>query len=127
MKRFVRETVDEALKLESALARLRTPQRLAVLHYSPIPGTVEGEPPELYPFLGSSRLEEPLNRYRAAACFHGHAHRGQARGRTSAGVPVYNVALPLLKREMGAAPPLRHLDLPLTPPVDQRLGDRRAG
>ena len=80
MKRFVRETVDEALKLESALARLRTPQRVAILHYSPIQATVEGEPPELYPFLGSSRLEEPLNRYPVSLVFHGHAHRGQAGG-----------------------------------------------
>ena len=127
VKRFVREAVDEALKLERALARLQTPQRVALLHYAPIQGTVEGEPPALHPFLGSSRLEEPLNRYRAAACFHGHAHRGQAQGRTSAGVPVYNVALPVLKREMGEAPPLRRLDLIRTPPVDQRLGDRRAG
>ena len=63
-KAFVHEAVSEALKLESALARLRTPQRVAVLHYSPIEATVEGEPREIFPFLGSGRLEEPLNRYR---------------------------------------------------------------
>ena len=63
LKRFVREAVEEALKLESALAKLKTSQRVAVLHYSPIRETVEGEPPEVFPFLGSSRLEEPLLRY----------------------------------------------------------------
>ncbi len=103
MKRFVRETVDEALKLESALARLRTPQRVALLHYSPIQATVEGEPPELYPFLGSSRLEEPLNRYPVSLVFHGHAHRGQAEGRTRGGVPVYNVCLPASPRSRSGA------------------------
>src|SRR5687767_2963152 len=92
-KAFVHEAVNEALKLESALARLTTPQRIAVLHYSPIEATVEGEPREIFPFLGSSRLEEPLNRYRVTACFHGHAHRGAPEGRTSAGIPVYNVAM----------------------------------
>lgn len=97
-KAFVREAVDEALKLESALARLRTPQRVAVLHYSPIEATVEGEPREIFPFLGSSRLEEPLNRYNVAMAFHGHAHRGSPEGRTTSGIPVYNVAMPLMKR-----------------------------
>src|SRR5919197_734870 len=62
IKGFVREAIDEALKLESALAKLRTEQRIALLHYSPIESTVKGEPVEIYPFLGSSRLEEPLNR-----------------------------------------------------------------
>ncbi len=126
MKRFVRETVDEALKLESALARLRTPQRVAILHYSPIQATVEGEPPELYPFLGSSRLEEPLNRYEVAAVFHGHAHRGALEGRTRAGVPVYNVCLPLLRALDPDRPPVRIVEIaassvpasaPSAPPV----------
>ncbi len=98
IKRFVHEAVDEALKLESALAKLRTPQRVAVLHYAPIQTTVQGEPPEIFPFLGSSRLEEPLNRYPVAVVFHGHAHHGTPEGHTSAGVPVYNVALPLMRR-----------------------------
>ena len=100
IKQFVQEAVDEALKLESALARLRTPQRIAVLHYSPIRGTVEGEPPEIFPFLGCSRLEEPLNRYPVTAVFHGHAHHGSPEGRTGGGVPVYNVSLPLLRQDL---------------------------
>jgi Icc-related predicted phosphoesterase len=122
MKRFVREAVDEALKLESALARLRTPRRVAILHYAPIRATVEGEPPELYPFLGSSRLEEPLNRYAVDAVFHGHAHRGQPEGRTQSGVPVYNVCLPLLRGLDPDRPPLRIVELtaevaPVSPAV----------
>src|SRR5205809_908741 len=63
VKAFVREALDEALKLENALARLRTERRVALLHYSPIRDTVEGEPPEILPFLGCSRLEEPLERW----------------------------------------------------------------
>ena len=72
----LQEAVEEALKLESALARLRTQKRVALLHYSPIRATVEGEPPEIFAYLGSSRLEEPINLYRVSAVFHGHAHRG---------------------------------------------------
>src|SRR5229473_2073800 len=87
IKSFVREALDESLKLESALARLRTPHRIALLHYSPIQGTVEGEPPEIYPFLGCGRLGEPLNRYAVTAVFHGHAHRGALEGKTGEGVP----------------------------------------
>lgn len=97
IKEFVREAVDEALKLESALARLRHKPRIAVLHYSPIQETVEGEPVEIFAYLGSSRLEEPLSRYHVEAVFHGHAHRGKPEGKTALGVPVYNVSLPLLQ------------------------------
>jgi Icc-related predicted phosphoesterase len=96
IKRFVHEAVDESLKLESALARLRTPARIAVLHYAPIPETVDGEPREIYPYLGCSRLAEPLTRYQVSAVFHGHAHHGTLSGRTSNGTPVHNVSLPLL-------------------------------
>lgn len=114
IKAFVQEAVDESLKLESALARLRTEHRIAVLHYSPIRGTVEGEPPEIFPYLGSSRLEEPINRYRVSAVFHGHAHRGAPEGRTSTGVPVYNVAMPLLGRLHPTRPPYLVWELPLS-------------
>ena len=113
VKVFVQEAVDESLRLEAALARLRTHRRVAVLHYSPIRGTVEGEPPEIFPYLGSSRLEEPINRYRVSAVFHGHAHRGTAEGHTSTGVPVYNVAMPLLARLNPDRPPYLIVELPL--------------
>jgi Icc-related predicted phosphoesterase len=108
---FVREALDEALKLESALARLRTQHRIALLHYSPIETTVEGEPREIFPFLGSSRLEEPLNRYKVDAVLHGHAHHGSPEGRTSSQVPVYNVSMPLLKRHFADRPPFRILEV----------------
>ena len=112
IKRFVQEAVAESLKLESALARLRTPTRVAILHYAPIADTVEGEPREIYPWLGCSRLEEPLSRYEVSAVFHGHAHHGTAEGKTINGTPVYNVSLPLL---VAADPeqPLRVLDVPV--------------
>ncbi len=115
MKRFVHEAVEEVLKLGSALSRLRTMHRIAILHYSPIRATVEGEPLEIFPFLGSSRLEEPLNRYTLAAVFHGHAHNGQPEGRTSVGVPVYNVAMSLLERYFPGKPPFRILEIPSVP------------
>ncbi|MGH9174982.1 MAG: metallophosphoesterase family protein, partial [Vicinamibacterales bacterium] len=110
VKRFVQEAVAEALKLESALARLRTQTRIAILHYAPIAETVDGEPREIYPWLGCSRLEEPLARYEVSAVFHGHAHHGTAEGKTINGTPVYNVSLPLL---MAADPeqPIRVLDV----------------
>jgi Icc-related predicted phosphoesterase len=114
IKAFVRAALEESLKLESALARLRTPGRVALLHYAPISATVESEPVEIYPFLGSSRLEEPLNRYAPSVVFHGHAHRGQPVGATAAGVPVYNVALPLLRRRFPEQPPFRVVEVAIT-------------
>jgi Icc-related predicted phosphoesterase len=111
VKRFVHEAIDEALKLEAALARLRTPSRIAVLHYSPIRETVEGEPVEIFPYLGSSRLEEPLSRFEVTAVFHGHAHKGTPEGKTTRGVPVYNVALPLLRQCYPDRPPFRLLEV----------------
>jgi Icc-related predicted phosphoesterase len=112
IKLFVKEAQQEAMKLESALAKLRTPHRIALLHYSPIAGTVAGEPVEIFPFLGSSRLEEPLLRYPVNAIFHGHAHRGTLEGRTINGVPVYNVARPLLLRSRPDQPPFRLYEVP---------------
>ena len=124
VKRFVQEAMEEALKLGTALAKLRKRQKVAVLHYAPIAATVVGEPPEIYPFLGSSRLEEPLNRYQVAAVFHGHAHRGSLEGRTSAGAPVYNVAMPLLKKSFPDRPPVRFVEI--EPPHDPER-ERRSG
>ncbi|HSF29259.1 MAG TPA: metallophosphoesterase [Candidatus Tectomicrobia bacterium] len=118
IKRFVHEAIDEALKLERAIARLQTAQRVVVLHYSPIQATVEGEAPEIFPFLGSSRLEEPLNHYPVTAVFHGHAHHGSPEGRTQRDVPVYNVALPLLRRLFPDQPPFRVEAFSLIPSSD---------
>lgn len=114
IKEFVREAIDEALKLETALAKLRTPQRIALLHYSPVRGTVEGEPLEIFPWLGSSRLEEPIGRYPVTAVFHGHAHKGTPEGATAGGVPVFNVSLPLLREAFPDRPPFRLLEIPLS-------------
>ena len=113
IKKFVHETINEALKLEAALARLRTPQKVGVLHYAPIQATVNGEPPEIIAFLGSSRLEEPLDRYRVNVIFHGHAHRGTLEGRTKGNAPVYNVALPLLTTSFPDRAPFRVVEIPI--------------
>ncbi len=107
IKHFVHEAREETLKLEMALARLRTPQRVAVLHYSPIQATVEGEPPVIFPFLGSGRHEEPIDRFNVTVVFHGHAHRGTPEGKTRGNIPVYNVSLPLMKRTYTDRPPFR--------------------
>jgi Icc-related predicted phosphoesterase len=104
VKALVQEALDESLKLESALSRLRTDRRVAVLHYAPIRETCVGEPMEIYPYLGCGRLEEPLHRFPVDAVFHGHAHHGAPEGKTANGTPVYNVALPLMRRLRADAP-----------------------
>ena len=128
IKRFVHECIEEALKLESALARLRTERVIAILHYSPIQETVEGEPREIFPYLGCSRLEEPLTRFPVTAVFHGHAHHGRPEGRTRTNVPVFNVSMSLM-RAISPERPFRLVDVNLTPsaePADRRTGaDRR--
>lgn len=113
IKQFVHEAVNEALKLESALARLRTSAIVALLHYSPVQQTVEGEPLEIFPFVGSSRLEEPLNRFPVSLVVHGHAHRGQLEGATKSNVPVYNVSMPLLARIFPDRPAYRMFEVPV--------------
>jgi Icc-related predicted phosphoesterase len=118
IKQFVREALDEALKLETALSRLRTERKVAVLHYSPVAGTVVGEPLEIYPYLGSSRLEEPLNRYPVDVVFHGHAHHGAPESRTREDIPVYNVSMVLLQDTYPDRPPFRVIELPVTRPAD---------
>ena len=93
IKAFVDESREEARKLENALRSLRTERTLAVLHYAPVAETVEGEPLEIYPFLGSSRLAHAVDRFdNVKAVVHGHAHRGSYEGRTPRGIPVYNCA-----------------------------------
>jgi Icc-related predicted phosphoesterase len=116
VKAFVQEALSETLKLESALARLRTPHSVALLHYAPVQATVVGEPEAIYPFLGCSRLEEPLIRFSVSAVFHGHAHRGTGEGQLRSGAPVFNVSLPLLRRERPDDPPVRTFDLEWGPP-----------
>lgn len=128
IKHFVREAVDEALKLESALARLRTERLITVLHYSPIQATVEGEPREIFPFLGCSRLEEPIGRFPVSAVFHGHAHHGQPEGLTTGHVPVFNVSASLMK-ELFPDRPFRVVDINMKAGAaidDSERHDRRA-
>ncbi|MGH9411786.1 MAG: metallophosphoesterase family protein [Vicinamibacterales bacterium] len=122
VKRFVHEAVNEALKLESALARLRTDRLVVLLHYSPILATVEGEPCDIYPFLGCSRLEEPLTRFPVDVVFHGHAHHGRAEGRTRTQVPVFNVSMSLM-RELSPDKPFKLVEVG----VAVRAEDRRTG
>jgi Icc-related predicted phosphoesterase len=98
VKAFVQEAVNEGLKLEAALAQLDLPRKVVLMHYAPIAATTDGEDPALRPFLGTTRLAAPCDAFGAIAVFHGHAHHGAPEGRTPGGIPVYNVAMPVLKR-----------------------------
>lgn len=99
IKQFVQASIDEALKLERAMAQLRTKRRVVVLHYSPILETVQGEANEILPFMGTSRLGEVVDRHGADLVVHGHAHHGKTDGRTPTGVAVHNVAISLLQAQ----------------------------
>lgn len=118
IKAIVQASIAEAHKLEFALRRLATPVRVVLLHYAPVVDTVRGEPEEIYAFLGTDRLAEPIDRYGAAVVFHGHAHNGAVEGRTPGGVPVFNVALPLLER-VGWSTPYVVWDAPLSPLLEE--------
>jgi Icc-related predicted phosphoesterase len=109
IKAFVQSAIDETLKLERAVSMLRTEKRIVITHYAPIMDTVRGEPEQIYPYLGSGRLSEVIDRHGALLAIHGHAHHGALEGKTTGGVPVYNVAIPLLMAR--------------TPPVPYRLFD----
>ena len=98
-KAWVTEGVLEAEALRNELQRLETERRVAVLHYAPIRATVEGEPPEIHAFLGTSHLARALDEGGATVAFHGHAHHGSFKGKTPGGVPVFNVSLPVLEHE----------------------------
>ena len=93
LKTFIRSSIDEVLNLENALAKLQTCEhKIAVLHYAPIKATLIGEPPELFPFLGTSRLAEAIDRRGVDIIVHGHAHHGSPYGRTLGNIPVHNVS-----------------------------------
>ena len=134
IKDFVHEAVQEALKLESALARLKSDVRIVLMHYAPIRATVEGEPPEIFPWLGSSRLEDPLSRFDVTAVFHGHAHKGRPEGVTQTGIPVFNVAHTVLATNYPDKPPFRLFEVKhvsrdepaVTPIADRRQRGRRS-
>lgn len=119
IKDVVQAALDESIKLENALRNLDTDTKVVLLHFAPIIDTVVGEPEYIQPFLGSSRLLEPLETYGASVIFHGHAHHGAAGARTPTGIPVYNVALPLLSKQD------RRFLLWSTPAPERRRGDGR--
>jgi len=104
IKAFVQASIDETMKLERALSMLRAPKIVIVTHYAPIAETVNGEPMEIWPYLGSSRLSEVIDRHGAVLALHGHAHHGKPDGKTTGGVPVHNVALSLLLAHNGGKP-----------------------
>ncbi len=110
VKQFVQAGIDEAVKLERGLAQLRTEKRVVITHYAPVCDTVKGEPMDIYPYLGSSRLSEVIDRFGALMAFHGHAHHGIPDGKTTGGVPVHNVALQIIMNN-GNSKPYRVFDI----------------
>jgi Icc-related predicted phosphoesterase len=102
IKAFVDIAMNEARKLENALRTLRTERSVAVLHYSPIKETLEGEPIEIFQYLGSQRLADAIDRFdHVKAVVHGHAHHGTYEGRTPRGIPVFNVAQFVVRPKFG--------------------------
>ena len=106
IKKFVEISEREAIKLDYGLAQLHTPKKIAITHYAPIKETIFGEPEPIFAFLGSSRLERALERHRPVLALHGHAHKGTFSAETGSGIPVFNVALHIL-RERGEEHPFR--------------------
>lgn len=106
MKAFVRHSRELAAAVGESLRNLDADASVALTHYAPVRDTLAGEPPELYPFLGSYFLAEAADGAGADLAVHGHAHRGTELGATAGGVPVRNVALPVLQRAYG----LYHLE-----------------
>ncbi len=98
MKAWIRHAETEAETLEDVLTALVGDVRIVLLHYSPIPETLDGERLELYPFLGNSMLGEAIDRSGADLVVHGHAHHGSLAGTTPGGVPVRNVAQSVIRR-----------------------------
>ena len=99
IKHFVTGAVAQAMRLENALRMASAERVVVVLHYAPIIDTIVGEPAEIFPFLGSSRLAETIDRFDVKLVVHGHAHHGTYRGNTQKGVPVYNCARWVAKPE----------------------------
>jgi Icc-related predicted phosphoesterase len=101
MKAFVRHTQEAADRLRDALqglAEAGVEHRVALTHYAPTDGTLRGERPEIYPFLGSYLLGEAVDRAGADLAVHGHAHGGTEKGFTPGGIQVRNVAQPVINR-----------------------------
>jgi Icc-related predicted phosphoesterase len=113
IKAFAGEAVEEAEKLERALAALDDEQRVVLMHYAPVEGTLQGEPREIFPYLGTSRLEAAVHTRAVSMVIHGHAHHGAPMSETSRHVPVYNVAMPLLQQLAPELPPFRIFELPV--------------
>jgi Icc-related predicted phosphoesterase len=101
MKAFVRHTQEAADRLREALedlGRRGVERRVALMHYAPAEGTLQGERLEIYPFLGSYLLGEAVDRAGADVAIHGHAHGGTEKGFTPGGIQVRNVAQPVINR-----------------------------
>lgn len=97
-KLFVQEALNESLRLENLFAGTMARRYVVALHYAPIAETVIGEPPEIFPFLGCSRMAEVIDRFPVEVVFHGHAHHGAPEGRTRKGIPVFNCCEALLRK-----------------------------
>jgi Icc-related predicted phosphoesterase len=98
IKTFVEIAEREAIKLDYGLAQLSTDRKVAITHYAPVRETIVGEPEAIFPFLGSSRLGRVIEQHRPALALHGHAHHGTFATHSATGIPIHNVALPILRK-----------------------------
>lgn len=118
IKAFVDAALEEQRLLEVGLRKIAgCGRKVVVLHYAPIRETLRGEPEEIYPFLGSSRFAETIDRFGVTAVFHGHAHHGTLEGHTPGGAPVWNVALPVLQRTRDASFLVQDVGSPVAAPA----------
>ena len=109
IKAFVQAGVNEVMAMEQALVELSTPIKVGLLHYAPIRATLQGESPELFPFLGTSLMADVLDRHNVTVAFHGHAHNGALHGHTPGNVPVFNVSR--FAREQAGKKPYKLYDV----------------
>lgn len=98
MKQFVQCARESAARFAEALASVDADICIAITHYAPVKDTLAGERPEIFPFLGSYLLAEAIDGSACDLAVHGHAHHGTEWGITPGGVPVRNVARPVLRR-----------------------------
>lgn len=98
IKNFVEIAEREAIKLDYGLAQLHTLKKVAITHYAPVRETVVGEPEPIFPFLGSSRLGRVIEQHKPVLALHGHAHHGSFASASPSGIPIHNVALPVLRK-----------------------------
>jgi Icc-related predicted phosphoesterase len=99
IRQIYAETTADVEALDRGLSEIAGASiRIALLHYSPIAETLEGEPRGIWAVLGNERLAVPLAAHRPDLILHGHAHKGRFEGSLDS-IPVFNVAVHVIGRD----------------------------